>query len=126
MNDAIMSEVCERRPHATDKGSYTYIRVYIYQFLSTSGLAASPLPAHQFARGSACASAARVSTPAAWNRHRFLIESGGTPAPFDPVSRIAHPTASGPAVRANGICSTALTDRACGRAYCVRGVYHCQ
>ena len=55
-----------------------------------------------------------------------VIESGGTPAPFDPVSRIAHPTASGPAVRANGIGSTALTDRACGRAYCVRGVYHCQ
>ena len=54
-----------------------------------------------------------------------VIESGGTPAPFDPVSRIAHPTASGPAVRANGIYSTALTDRACGRTYCVRGVYHC-
>ena len=54
-----------------------------------------------------------------------VIESGGTPAPFDPASRIAHPTASGPAVRANGICSTALTDRACGRTYCARGVYHC-
>ena len=59
------------------------------------------------------------------SQHRQRIVPG--PITFGPVSRIAHPTASGPAVRANGICSTALlTDRACGRAYCVRGVYHCQ
>ena len=64
----------------------TRTRVYIYilrQFLPISGLGATPLPAHQFARGSACASAARVPTPAAWSRHR----SQGRPGPRSPGRR---------------------------------------